>query len=79
MVLAETDYVVCWVEFLCLRGLVLLGLRAFGLSVCAYLCPSVDQVKIVVQGRISRPINGSKLIFHMMVYLLETSMIIQEP
>ena len=27
--------------------------------------PSVDQVRSFVQGRISRPINGSKLIFHM--------------
>ena len=30
---------------------------------------SVDQVNIFVQGRISRPINGSKLIFHMSMYL----------
>ena len=31
----------------------------------------MDQVKIFVQGRISRPINGSKLIFHMRMYLYE--------
>ena len=48
-------------------------------SGCAYICPSIDQVKIFVQGRISRHINGSKLIFHMRVYLYETSMNIQEP
>ena len=42
--------------------------RAFGLSIHAYVCPSVDHVKIFVQGRISRPINGSKLIFHMRMY-----------
>ena len=41
--------------------------------------PSVDQVNIFVQGRISRPINGSKLIFHMRMYLYETSRNIQEP
>ena len=39
----------------------------------------VDQVKIFVQGRISRPINGSKLIFHMSIYLYGTSRNIQEP
>ena len=43
------------------------------------VCPSVDQVNIFVQGRISRPINGSKLIFHMSMYLFETSRNIQEP
>ena len=34
---------------------------------CVRSCvrPSVGQVKIFVKGRISRPINGSKLIFHM--------------
>ena len=47
------------------------GHRAFGLS--------IDQVKIFVQGRISRPINGSKLIFHISMYLYETSRNIQEP
>ena len=51
------------------------GHRAFGLSIH----PSVDQVKIFVQGRISRHINGSKLIFHMRMYLYETSTNIQEP
>ena len=40
---------------------------------------SVDQVKCFVQGRISRPINASKLIFHMRMYLHETSRNIQEP
>ena len=37
------------------------------------------KVKIFVQGRISRPINGSKLIFHMRMYLYENSRNIQEP
>ena len=54
----------------CLRGLGLSGgHRAFRLSVQAYIRPSVDQVKIFVQGGISRPVNGSKLIFHMRMYL----------
>ena len=44
------------------------GHRTFGLSVRAYVRPSVDQINIFVQGIISRPINGSKLIFHMKVY-----------
>ena len=48
-------------------------------SGCPYLCPSVDQVKIFVQGKNSIPINGSKLIFHMRMYLYETSRNIQEP
>ena len=52
-----------------------LGLRVFELSVR----PSEDQVKIFGQGRISRPINGSKLIFHMRMYLCETNKNIQEP
>ena len=39
--------------------------------VCAYVLSSVDQVNSFVQGRISRPINGSKLIFHMRMYLYE--------
>ena len=43
-----------------------------------YVRPSVDQVKIFVQGRISRPINGSKLTFHLRMYLYETSRNIQE-
>ena len=53
--------------------------RAFGLSVCVYVRPSVDQVKIFVQGRISRPINGSKLVFHLGMYVYETNRKIQEP
>ena len=44
------------------------GHRGFGLS-----------VKIFVQVRISRPANGSKLIFHIRMYLYETSRNIQEP
>ena len=39
----------------------------------------VIKVKSFVQGRISRPINGSELIFHMRMYLYETSRNIQEP
>ena len=46
---------------------------------CPYVRTSVDQVKIFVQGRISKPINGSKLIFHMRMYLYENSRNIQEP
>ena len=53
--------------------------RAFGLSVCVYVRPSVDQVKIFVQGRISRPINGSKLVFHMRIYVYENNRKIQKP
>ena len=54
--------------FLCPHGL---DHRAFRLScIWLYIRPSVDQVNIFVQGRISRPINGSKLIFHMRMYLL---------
>ena len=48
-------------------------------SGCSYVLQCVDLVKIFVQGRISRPINGSKLIFHMRVYLYETSRNIQGP
>ena len=48
-------------------GFVLRGHRAFGLSVH----PSMDQVKIFVQGRTSRPINGSKL--RMYLYDLMTN------
>ena len=55
------------------------GHTVFGLSVHAYVSSSVDQVKIFVQGRISRPINGSKLIFHMRMYLCEIRKNIQEP
>ena len=39
----------------------------------------INKIKISVQGRISRPINASKLIFHMRMYLYETSRNIQEP
>ena len=39
----------------------------------------IIKVKIVVQGRILRPINGSKLIFHIRMYLYESSRNIQEP
>ena len=46
---------------------------------CLYVCPYVDQVNIFVQGRISRPINSCKLIFHMRMYLYETSRNIQGP
>ena len=35
----------------------------------AYVRPSVDQVKMSVQGRISMPVNGSKLITHMRAYV----------
>ena len=41
--------------------------------------PSIDQVKIFVQGRFSRPINGSKLVFHLRMYVYEPSRTIQEP
>ena len=44
-----------------------------------YVRPSEDQVKIFGQGRISRPINGRKLIFRLRIYLYETSRYIQEP
>ena len=40
-------------------------------SGCPYVRQSVDQV-VFVQGRISRPINGSKLIFHLEMCLCET-------
>ena len=43
------------------------------------LWPDYPKVKIFVQGRISKPINGSKSIFHMRMYLCETSWNIQEP
>ena len=55
------------------------GHRAFGLSVRAYLRPSKEEVKISGQDRISRPINGSKFIFHTRIYLYETSRNTQEP
>ena len=53
------------------------GHRAFGLSIRSVrtsVRPSVERVKIFVQGRISRSINGSELIFHVMrMYLFEIS------
>ena len=39
----------------------------------------IIKVKIFVQGRISRPINGSKLLFHLRMYIYEISRNIQEP
>ena len=48
-------------------------------SGCPYMCPSIGKVKIFVQARISGPINGSKLIFHMRMNLYQTSRNIQEP
>ena len=41
--------------------------------------PPKDQVKIFGQGRISSSINGRKLIFHMRIYLCQTSRNIQNP
>ena len=38
----------------------------------------IIKVKIFVQGRILSSTNGSKLIFHMKMYLYETSRNIQE-
>ena len=58
-----------------------MNVRAFRLSVCAYVrmyvCPSEDEVNVFGQCRISRPINGSKLICHIRIYLFETSRNIQ--
>ena len=51
------------------------GIECLG---CPYVHMSIDQVKIFVQHRISRPVNGSKLIFHLRLYLYETSRNIQE-
>ena len=45
----------------------ILNSRAFRLSVRAYVRQSVYQVKIL--SKVSRPINGSKLIFHMRMCL----------
>ena len=45
----------------------------------AYVSPSVDKVKIFVQDRILSSTNGSKFIFHIRMYLYETSRNIQEP
>ena len=39
----------------------------------------IIKIIIFVHGRISRPVNGSKLIFYIRVYLYETSRNIQEP
>ena len=49
-----------------------------------YISQSTDlgqiiKVKIFVQGRILSSTNGSKLIFHMRMYLYMTSMTIQDP
>ena len=49
-----------------------------------YISRSTDfgqiiKIKTFVQGRISRPSNGSKLIFHMRMCRYETSRNIQEP
>ena len=55
------------------------GLMAFiSQSVDFGLWPIV-KVKIFVQGRILSSTNGSKLIFHIRMYLYETSRNIQEP
>ena len=64
--------------FLCSHGLGPPGTLSVGV-VRTSVRLSEDQVKIFVQGRISRPSNGSKLIFHMRMYLYETSRNIQEP
>ena len=39
----------------------------------------IIKVKIFAQGRILSSTNGSKLVFHMRMYLYETSRNIQEP
>ena len=39
----------------------------------------IIKVNIFVHARISRPINSFKLIFHMRMYLYETSRNIKEP
>ena len=41
-------------------------------------CMQIIKVNICVQGRISSSTNGGKLIFHMRMYLYETSRNIQE-
>ena len=52
------------------------GIRVFRTSVrrpgSVLYFKDIIQVKIFVQGRISRSINGSKLIFHMSLYLYGT-------
>ena len=39
----------------------------------------IIKVKIFVKGGISRPINGSKLLFHFRMYIYQISRTIQEP
>ena len=56
--------------FLCLSGLGLPGALSIRI-VRTCVRPTEDQVKIFGPDRISRPINGSKLIFHMRIYLWE--------
>ena len=56
--------------FLCPSGLGLPGALSIRV-VRTCVRPTEDQVKIFGPGRISRPINGSKLIFHMRIYLWE--------
>ena len=69
--------IVAWINiFMSLRPRLARGIERL---VCPYFHPSVGQVKTFVQGRVSRPINGSKLIFYMRMYLHETSRNIQEP
>ena len=53
--------------------------RVVRTCVCAYVRPSEDQVKTFGQSRISRPINGSKLVFLTRISIYETSRNIQEP
>ena len=55
-----------------------------GYVIMSYISRSTDfgqiiKVKLFVQGRISRSVNGSKLIFHVRMYLFETSRSTQEP
>ena len=65
-------------KLLCPRGLGPPAAKSFWV-VHMYIHLSTDQVKIFGLGRILRPIDGSKLIFHMRIYLYETSRNIQEP
>ena len=56
------------------------GLMAYiSQSVDFGLWPDFVKVKIFVHGRILSSTNGSKLIFHIRMYLYETSRNIQEP
>ena len=71
-------------SFLYLRGPRPTGGK--GCLCCPYVHTSIHpsvhpktKVKFFVQGRISSSINGSKLTFHMRMYLYETSRDIQEP